>query len=206
MRVGPKCVVHLIPLSSVAGKVNVDVRQLYNPPGYQPFMFPEVGAWTRSLNLDGLVVQPGGKAGDLLYTQIFRNGALEAARFGGALAREDDQEGKCIPSGVVSGFIRDALARFLAANARWNITGPAIASVALLEIDEFRLWHQPLGRFTMRQSSDRPNLVIPEFWIEQVAGMQNVDDVARPLLDTLWQAFDVEECAFYDAHGNWCLY
>jgi hypothetical protein len=102
MIAGPKCVVHLIPLASVAGMASVDVRGLYN--AYQHFIFKEAGAWTRSLNLDGLVVSPGGAGSDVLYTQIFRTGVLEGARFGGAFAREDDQEGKAIPSGVVSGL------------------------------------------------------------------------------------------------------
>ncbi len=81
-----------------------------------------------------------------------------------------------------------------------------IATVALLDIGDFRLWYLPQGQFVMRQPSDRPNLIVPEFWIEQLASIQNPDDVARPLLDTLWQAFDVKECAFYDAQGRWQPY
>jgi Putative DNA-binding domain len=204
MIAGPKCVVHLIPLASIAGRASVDVRSLYN--AYQHFIFKKAGAWTRSLNLDGLVVGPAGAGSDVLYTQIFRTGALEGARFGGALAREDDREGDAIPSGVVSGFIRDALVMFLQAVGQWGISGPAIAAVALLDIGGFRLWHQPRGQFTIRQSADRPNLILPEVWIEQLASVTNFDDIARPLLDMLWQAFDVEQCAFYDAHGTWQLF
>jgi len=106
MRAGPKCVVHLIPLASVAGKVTIDIRHLYN--NYTYFLYQVAGGWTRSSNLDGLIMHPAGHGSNILYTQIFRNGALEAARFGGALWREDDNEGNVIPSGVVSGFIRDA--------------------------------------------------------------------------------------------------
>ena len=204
MQPGPRCVVHLIPIASVAGKASADVRHLYND--YQHFMFRDWGGASRSLNLDGLVVHPGGPREGLAYTQIFRSGTLEAARFGGVLAREDDKEGKAIPSGVVSGFIRDALLKFLEATARWNVNGPAIASAALLDIGDYKFWFQPMNRFTERTSSDRPNLILPEIWIDQLGALANHDEVIRPLLDTLWQSFDHECCQFYDDQGGWRLF
>jgi hypothetical protein len=204
MQAGPRCVVHLIPIASIAGKASADVRSLYN--AYQVFMFDDWGGASRSLNLDGLVIHPGGPREVLAYTQVFRSGALEAARFGGALAREDARAGKAIPSGVVSGFIRDALLKFLEAAVRWNISGPAIASAALLNIGDYRFWYQPRNQFTRSNPSDRPNLILPEIWIDQLRGDADPDAVVRPLLDTLWQSFDLECCEFFDGQGRWVLH
>lgn len=205
LRVGPRCVVHLIPLAAMAGKAPVNIRELYHT-GYLEFGFEDWGGTTRALNLDGLLVHPSGNAGDLAYTQLFRTGAMEAARFAGALYIADDRDKNAIPSGVVSGLIRDALIKFLAAAARFSIGGPSIAAAALLDVGDFRFAYQPRNYFTRRNPTDRPNLVLPEVWVEQLGAVQNPDEVVRPLLDTLWQAFDLDGCMFYDAQGNWAMH
>ena len=147
---------------------------------------------SRSLNLDGLVVYPGKPATDIAYAQVFRNGAMESARWVGALYVEDAQDKSAIPSGVLSDFVRDALTKFLAAAADWGITGPAAASVAVVDVAGWRLFYQPRGYYTQRNSSDRSNLVLPDVWIEQLNLVKNPDEIVRPLLDTLWQSFDIE--------------
>jgi hypothetical protein len=202
LRAGPRCVVHLIPLAAMAGKATIDVRTLYTGP-YQQFMFRDwnTGAG-RSLNLDGLVVYPG-QVNDIAYSLIFRAGMFEAARFGGILNSPDPEVQSNMSAGVVSGFIRDAIAKFLDAAHSFGIGGPAIVGAALVDIRDHRWWYQPRGWFTQRNPTDRPNLMVPEAWIEQLATTLDPDSIARPLLDTLWQAFDMEGCAFYNAQGSW---
>jgi hypothetical protein len=204
LRGGPRMVVHLIPLASVAGKSAADVRTLYHT-GFQEFSFPDLGGATRSFNLDGLVVYPGASSADIVYTQIFRTGAMETVRWVGALVAGDRVDQETIPSATASAVIRDGVTKFLAAAERWSIGGPAIASAALLDVGKYRFWYQQRGWFTQRNPSDRSNIILPEVWIEQLATVTNPDTIAQQLLDTLWQAFDIERCAFYDADGNWVL-
>ena len=200
LRTGPSCVVHLIPLASIAGRASVDVRPLYYE-GYQAFMFADWGGATRDFNLDGLVVYPGSHTADIAYSQIFRTGAMEAARYAGALNVEDPEDETVIWSGTISDLIRDSLIKFFEATKRWNIAGPAIAAAALLNIDGFLF--VPPGRYTRKAKSDRPNLVLPEVWIDQLAAINDPDEFARPLLDMLWQAFGIERCMYYNAEGQW---
>ena len=202
MRFGPVCVVQLIPLAAIAGKVSLNLRDIYHQ-GYLDFRFNEWGGTTRALNLDGLLVHPSGNTADLAYTQVFRTGAMETARYAGALYLEDDQDKNALPAGVVSGLIRDGLMKFFEAGARLNIGGPAIATAALLGVGDWRFWYQPRNYFTRRNPADRPNMVLPEAWVEQLGAIPNPDAIIRPMLDTLWQAFDMEGCMFYDAQGNW---
>ena len=206
LRAGPKCLVHLIPLASIAGRASVEIRLLYNANTYQAFILPGWSSCSRSMNLDGLAVYPDSKTNDLAYTQIFRTGALEAARFVGALHVENEEDRSAIPSGVVSGLIRDSLTQLLEAAARWNIDGPAIASVALLDVSGYSFAYQSRHYITQRNPSDRSNLILPEFWIEQLSRVRNADEIARPLLDTLWQSFDLECCMFYNDQGQWNMY
>jgi len=201
---GPRCIVHLIPLAAIAGKVTVDLKQLY-PRDYAQFMGFGWGSATRSFNLDGLVVYPGGaNAEKLVYTQIFRSGCLEAARFVGALM-DPGVKAMAIPSGVASGHIRESLDKFLTASKSWGIAGPAVAAASLFDVHGWQFAYQSTGHFSAFNSADRPHLILPEVWIEEVSTAQ-FDAIARPMLDTLWQAFDLEACAFYDTQGNWVMH
>jgi hypothetical protein len=195
---GPRCVVHLIPLAAIAGEVSIDLKQLYPGP-YAQFMGSGWAGATRSFNLDGLVVYPGTNSGSIVYTQIFRTGCLEGARFVGRIL---DPESRGIPSLVVAGHIRESLDKFLTAAGSWGISGPAVAAAALLDVNGWQFGYQSTGYLSAFNSADRPHLILPEVWIDDLATAQ-LDLIARPMLDTLWQAFDLEACGFYDASGNW---
>jgi len=204
LRAGPRCVVHLIPLASLAGRASVNVAPLYHN-GYQEFMYPDWGGADRAFNLDGLVVFPGANAAEIAYTQIFRHGVLEVARYVGALNTPDPGDATLMWSSVISGLVRTALATFLAAAQRWNIAGPAVAAIALLDTAGFRFAYQFRSGATRTAVSDRANLILPEVWVEQLESADDPDVFARPLLDTLWQAFGLERCLFYDQNGRWLM-
>jgi hypothetical protein len=194
---GPICVAHLIPIASIAGKVGVDVRALYN--NYQAFMFRDWGGAARTLNLDGLLVHPGDSRKSLAYTQIFRSGALEAVRHAGALI----DNSKVMPSGTLSIFIRDAISKFLAGARDFNIAGPAFAAISLLNVGQYEFAYAPRHQVSTRSPTDRENLILPDVWIERLEDALQPDVIVRPLLDVLWQSFDIESCEFYDPKGNW---
>lgn len=206
LRVGPVCVVQLVPLAAVAGKVSLNIRDLYHR-GYLDFRFDDWGAGTaRMMNLEGLVVHPSTNTADLAYTQLFRTGSMETARYAGALFLEDERYRNSLPSGVISGLIRDGLFKFFDATRRFNINGPAIVAAALLGVGDRRFWYQPRNYFARHQPADRPNIILPEMWVEQLGAIPDPDEIVRPLLDMLWQAFDMEGCMFYDAQGNWAMH
>jgi Putative DNA-binding domain len=192
---GPLCVVHLIPIASMTGNSSVDVRSLHND--FQRFSFRDWGGTSRSLNLDGLVVYRVTRLTNGAYTQVFRNGALETVR---SVNTTQIQE-KFIPSVMVSVFVRDAIGTLLAA-ARQSNTGPAIVAIALLNVADHKFAYQDHG-FTELKTADRANLILPETWIDRVDAIDDLDVIAKPLLDTLWQSFDIEGCRLYDAAGRW---
>jgi hypothetical protein len=160
-------------------------------------MSPWWGGATRSFNLDGLVVYPGNHAADTSYAQIFRTGCLEAAQCVGSIVQS-----KTIAGGRVADQIRGYLEKFIEASKSWGIGGPAIAAAALLDVHEWPFAYQSREYVSAFNSADRPHLILPEVWIEDLSTVQ-LDAVAKPMLDTLWQAFDLEACGFYDHLGNW---
>jgi hypothetical protein len=200
MMPGPICVVHLVPLAAMAGTRSVDIAALYN--NYSEFVFGFWNSASRSTNLDGLVVHPGAAREQKhipAYTMIFRSGAFEAARYGGGFA---DLSRKAISAIGVSKFVRDTISMFLNAARRFGYVGPAIAGAALLTVSDF-IFSLPSEHFDQPGSADRPDIILPETWVDAIEAATNVDEIARPLLNVLWQAFDVEQCWLFDKNGVW---
>lgn len=196
---GPVCAVHLIPIAAMTGQRSIDIGALYN--NYTQYMFSFFGGASRSTNLDGLVVHPGLGADQKeigAYTLIFRTGPFEAARYGGGFA---DRSKKLIPSNTTASFIRDAVEKFLKGARENGFSGPAIVGAALLTIGEFE-FTRPAEHFDSNVRADRAEIVIPEIWVDALESA-SVDETVRPILDMLWQAFDVERCYLFGDDGKW---
>jgi hypothetical protein len=135
---GVKWVVHLMPVSAMAGRTQIDIQAL-NAGSFVQFNQRDWGGATRTMNLDGMAVHPGirteheGRA--YSYVQIFRSGALEGARFGGRLV--DDR--KIIPGGDMSAYVRERFQTFITATRGFGISGPAILGAALLDTAGYAL-------------------------------------------------------------------
>lgn len=202
IRPGPLCVVQVIPLGVAANRDLITVRDLYRRD-YLEFTFGDWGTPGRNLNLDGLLVYPNSSSDASAYTQVFRSGAMEATRFAGRMqiAREEDKT--AIASLTISAFIRDGLYKFFDVARRLRIGGPAIAGVSLLNVAGWKWWFQAAGQVPESKSSDRSQLILPEMWIEQLGAVSKPEELIRQILDALWQAFDLEQCMFYDANGTW---
>jgi hypothetical protein len=131
------------------------------------------------------------------YTHIFRSGVIKAVRFGGVTV---DPDKKAIPSRTIAEFLRKAIDTLCKQYRPLGITGPAIIGVAFLFVEGYDF---PVSRWDNPTRSDRDLLVLEEVWIESLDSIEMVDTVARPILDTLWQAFGLPGCTYYDANGRW---
>lgn len=196
VRQGPVCVLQLIPLAAMAGNRSVDIANLHN--NYTSFTLPEWGGASRSTNLDGLIVHPGGRDDKEMaaYVQVFRSGSIEAVRFGGRTV--DDK--KLIPSRPVSVFFRSAVSASLAAVRSLGFEGPAVVGAAMLTVSGYALGLSP-EHFDTR-APVQSDLVLPEAWLDDAASA-DVDEVTRSELDIFWQAFGVERCYDYTLEGKW---
>ena len=157
------------------------------------------------MNLDGLVVHPGirGEDGRVnSYVQVFRTGALEAARYGGRV----DGDGTIIPGRTLSAYVRDVAGKLrTAARTSFGITGPAILAAAILDTSGYGLgvFDKQRGLNGATEPADRGDLIVPETWIESIESDSDMDQFVRPVLDILYQSFDCERCYDYDEQGNW---
>lgn len=196
LRSGPRCIVHFLPIAAIAGATSINLTQ-FSPPASTQFFSTWWGSATSSFNLDGLVVYPSNHAADTGYRQIFRTGCIEAAQSIASLIH-----GKTISSHRVADHVRESIDQSLIAAKSWGIGGPAIAAVTLLDVHEWPFVYDSKDYATAFSSADRPNLVLPETWIEDLS-TAHLDAIVRPILDTLWQAFNISGCGFYDGKGVW---
>ena len=198
MLAGPTCVAQLVPIASMGGRNSIDVKALQANLG--SFMFADWGGASCTLNLDGLVVHPGARTdGQLAYTQVFRSGAFEAVRHGAGLAHGK----KLIHSTSITTFYRDAYIKFLAAAKQFNLSGPAILTAAMLNVEGYEFAVGTVFNTLNQAYADRTHLVLPESWLDSVDNVSDIDSQVRPMLDVLWQAFGVERCMEYTSAGEW---
>lgn len=196
---GPLCVLHIIPVESMIGRKSVDIAGLYGD--YILFRQLDWGGASRTMNLDGLIVHPGTtEGGQIGYTQVYRTGAIEAVEHGGHIVREEDH---IISSTDISKFYRDSIHEFVGGVVKLGFAGPALIGAALLNVTGYRLGLRQDYFQPTRAEADRANLILPEVWIDNLNSPTSIDDIARPLLDVLWQAFGLTHCYEYDKDGKW---
>lgn len=197
---GPVCVVHLISIAGMSGKKKLDIQSLYDE--YQSFISEGWGSASRSLNLDGLIVYPRMIGDNKIASsnQIFRAGAFEALRYGGKFT---NLESKTIPSTTVSSYFRNTIIQFLNAAKDLGLSGPAIIGISLLSVEGFEFSYENKSYWQSSALSDREHLILADEWIENIDSVTNADEIIQPILDVLWQAFDIQRCYCYDQNGNW---
>jgi hypothetical protein len=198
---GPLWVLHFVPIAGVAGRRTVDMKMLYSNE-FTIFLGHDWGGGDRTLNLDGLAVHPGGRQEDGYYgyNHIFRTGAIEGVSIGGAKRQvaPGGAERSLVWSLEMSQFFHNSVALFLDAAKRWDYAGPAVISFAVLHVEGYELAVGDMFRRFRQAFSDRPHLILPETWIENIESA-DIDEIVRPLMDMLWQAFGMERCLYFDA-------
>ncbi len=193
MRKGPLCVVHVLPIAAMGGRVSVDVARLYYEHG--KFSFEDWGGSSRALNLDGIVAFASDGIECFAYTLVFRWGAIESVRFAGLTI---DLTRKVIPSLTIATYVREAVGKLTKGCHQIGAGGPGFVGAALLNVEGYEF---AIDNST-RASADRPHLILPELWVEDLGAVDDIDAIARPVLDTLWQACDYPTCPYYEG-GLW---
>jgi len=200
--IGPIKAVHFVPLNGIAGKQQPNLQAIYSTD-YIKLLEHDWGGGGRVFNLDGVVVYPGGRPeeGHYGYAQVFRNGAMESASLGGtSYQRHPSEEEKFyVWSLDMTKYFRERTSTFLTLAKEQGFSGPAIISFSLLHVTNYELGIDSMRMFRNSPKADRDHLIAPELWIDNLEAA-NIDEVVRPLLDTLWQGFGVERCLDFDAN------
>lgn len=197
---GPIRALHFVPIGGLSGRQAVDLQALHGQ-SFTRLLESDWGGGSRVFNLDGLVVYPsaGPNEDHYGYAQAFRNGAFEAASLGGGSYQQHQSmpEKLIVWSQDMSKWFRERSSMILSLAKDFGLSGPAVISFSMLHVEGCELTIDPFFPRRGHAKPDRPHLVAPDIWIDNLESAR-VDDFAQPLLDTLWQGFGMERCFDYE--------
>ena len=191
----PKVVLHCIPLESFASAVQYDILPIYENAAAIPPM--GTTTWNRRLNLNGVLVF-GTQQPCATYTQIYRNGTLEAVQ-GRILAHE--HEGRMvIPSVAYEQYILQYLPHCFRLTEQLGANAPIALALTLLGtrglfMGVHQFWGDP------GYPIDADSLILPEVIVENLTTPPN--QILKPLFDLIWNACGFPGSANFDENGNW---
>lgn len=195
---GAVTALHLFPLSSVANGV-VDPLDFQN--AHQVPMIAQAGGRHFRLNLDGaLAFRPVGENGSGGYTQIFRNGRIEAVR---VFSTQLPSGRYNLPSTHYEAELLRFYTQITAEILRLGIGPPTMFAYSILNAKKSELG---LGnRLLLNVDSedglfDRDAILLPDVVMDEFS---DAHVALRPLFDLVWQAAGLARSWNYDDRGNW---
>ena len=191
-------------MGGLAGRQSANLVSL-NGQGFTQFLESDWDSGSRSFNLDGLVMFPGSASDEdhCGYSQVFRNGIMEAASVAGGVHQtgDGDPARQVVWAADTTKFFRERTETFISVAKSWGLVGPAVLSYALLNVNGYELSSSTRYFSRKKPESDRPHLVVPELWIDSLESVK-IDQIVRPLLDILWQGFGLERCLDFEANSG----
>lgn len=176
----PLAVLELVSLSGLASRSSVDVKKVQ----FVDFIAWDSGANPR-MNLDGIGAYYGANGQAYSQSQLFRNGSMEYITIAGG----SGQDGKMgVYATETLDFFERSLDVSLKATKKYEISGPALVICALMHVEGCVLAIDN-NSFRRSKAADRPFMVFPEIYIEDVSGAVDVAALLSETRDVLYQAF-----------------
>ncbi len=176
----PLAVLELVSLSGLASRSSVDVKKVK----FVDFIAWDGGANPR-MNLDGIGAFNGADGEAYSQSQLFRNGSMEYMRIAGGIG-PDGKMG--VYASETLNFFARCLTVSLTAAKKYEISGPVLVTCALMHVEDCVLALDN-NSFSRQKAADRPFMVFPEIYIEDVSGAVDVAGLLYETRDVLYQAF-----------------
>jgi hypothetical protein len=157
--------------------------------------------FTPQINFEGFVNFFIGSDGRCRsYTQVFRNGIIEAVKVGILV---DDKDIKFLPSLEFNKWIFEVLPPYLKALRELNVPAPITMMLSLQGVRGAYLETDVNWRNNPPPPFDRTVLELPEVVIEQYGAVEEYQRAVRPAFDALWNAAGRFGSRHFDADGRW---
>lgn len=194
---GGQIILHIVPVASFSRSVAVDVEQVHQ----QQMAFLPIGSGGMSprFNYFGFVNERGGDENHG-YTQIFRNGSLEATK--ADIIRERDGI-RTIPGASFEGQVFEVFSPYLIGLRDIGVPPPLIIMITLVGVlgvnyivknDNWEGFGRPLPEDVLR---------LPECVLEDYGDNVDHHRSVRPAFDALWNAVGYARSQFFNDEGLW---
>lgn len=200
-------VLHVLPVTGFSPATLIDIAHVTrNPNALRPLAWDSGG--DNRFNLDGYLafVSFNNSSECVLYTQLFRNGAIEAVE--GGQCPISDKPGTSLRFGCYEKYLIEGLGGYLRLLQDLELRPPAIVLLALLGVKGCTFItetgrsqaHHPLNR---HRFIDRDVLLLPDVLVDDYG--QPVETVLKPIFDAAWQSAGWPGSPNYNKEGHWEL-
>jgi hypothetical protein len=191
-------VLHAVPLSAFSAPNQVDVNKAY---GLQGTLRPISSmGMTPRINFEGFI-NVRGREECFGYTQIFRNGVIEATKVGAYMMRDDL---KIIPSLDFDRHLLEVIPLYMDAIKSLEISPPVVILISLLGVRGCALGVSQ-EQFLMDDvvSFQKDRLELPEIIVDDFATEVDYQRAIRPAFDALWNAAGFSRSRHFGENGAW---
>src|SRR5262249_21650255 len=190
-------VLHIVPVAAFSGMVHLDVEQIHAQ--HQAFHPLDSMGMTPRFNYYGFINERGGEQ-NLGYTQIFRNGALEATVAGIVRAREGRRS---IPGLSLERQVFEVLSSYLIGLRNVGVPPPLIIMITLEGVQGaiYAVDKNPWSPYGPPLPEDI--LTLPECVLEDYGTEIDHHRAVRPAFDALWNAIGYARSQYFDEQGRW---
>jgi hypothetical protein len=192
----PKIVLHCIPIESFAGQAQFDVL----PFNQNPVLLRPMGSssYDRRLNLEGVVAFGGGPPLSHTYTQLYRNGVIEAVQ--GSILAHEYQGKMVIPSIAYERYVFKYLPHCFEVVERIGANVPVAVALTLIGTRGLQMGVQSFGLdggYTIKENIlSLPESIVYDFSLP-------TGQILKPIFDLVWNACGYTGSANFDAGGTW---
>lgn len=192
-----RLILHIVPLAAFESNEHVDLNYAFTKDA----MFRPIDSfgYTPRYNFDGFLIYKGDDPRDG-YTQIFRNGILEATR---ASILSSEKTRYWIPALSFSKQIIEILPKYINGLQAIGVTTPLALMITVEGIKGAYL--NASKRFDPDNiyAIDRSVLCLPEILIEEYGLEADYQKAIRPAFDALWNSAGYAACGYFDENDTW---
>lgn len=194
---GGRMILHMLPRAAFATSAKIDVATL---EAQENRISPIGGSGNHRVNLDGFLTygswEPGGACA---YSQVFRNGAIEAVT-----ALGSNEKGPVLECREYEEDIIQIVSRYLKVADNLKLHPPYFGFLTFVNMKgaEFMVptrWR--LGKQEELLIAQEDTLMMPDIVLDERDVV--LGKALKPLFDTVWNTFGFSESYNYNDEGNW---
>lgn len=194
---GGRLILHIVPLSAFSSAEQIDLEAaLANNEAFLPIGAPGM---TPRFNFEGFINTRSGEKNEG-YTQIYRNGIVEAAL--GEIIVERDRD-RFIPGLYLEEQIFQVLDHYIDGLKAINVSPPLVIMFTLEGVGGCIYAVTGNRHVGERHRIDRPLLLLPECLLDEYGERTDYHRCVKPAFDALWNAIGYSGSQFFNENGVW---
>jgi len=187
-------IMHIVPLSSFSSTDQLDLKMVEK--NIENFLPLDSGSMNNRYNFEGFLIEGPEQTG---YTQIFRNGIIEATK---AAIVNTRNHLNFIPGIAFEKSIFISFPKYIEGLGRCNVLPPFVIMLTLNGVKGVT-YAVKNGYLQTGEPIDRSLIRLPECIIEEYGSKDDYHRSIKPAFDTLWNTVGYDAAETFNEDGIW---